>query len=758
MVTRVGVNPVGRPPSRERVELILSHLDQLPTLPAVAARLLAVTTSDESSVRDVVDIVESDSSLTAAILRMIRRADLGVRGDTITVVRAVASLGFTAVRNAVLSVQVCQSLTPAADDERAAATRTELWKHSLAVACAAEMLAGRLRGPRHDGAAFVCGLLHDVGKIALDACLPKSYVRVVERVDRRRECICDVERELFGLDHTVAGKRLLARWRLPQSIIECAWLHHQPPDSLPSSVTEPGLVRIVHLADDLVRRQRIGYSGYHHISDVDELAADLGLDANALSGVIEHLPERMAPFCALVGLEDLDGQRLYAASVAKANRELGIVNAELADANRHLQVRSACFEALGRFTSTLTRHDRIEDVCVAAAKSLRAMIDVDCALAIARGSSSKCFHIACFEAGESGSTTSFIDFGELQNAGEVEFMPALASTHGIIPAPDGYELIWQRCAVSAGSGPLWILPFRDGDTPVGAALFVAEEASVARFRSARDECGGLSAAMGLAVSSAKARLEAERMAEELLDLNRRCRAAEEELVRARSISMIAAMAAGAAHEMNNPLSIISGRAQMQLADCDDPELRRNLEIIIDHARRASGIVTDLMDFAKPKAPDPVSQPLTQVFDSLCQHWRAGSTLRDEQLAASVSDGAVTAYADPSQLREILDAVVANAIEATDPETARLLINSPSRASDETVRIVIEDNGAGMPRDVLEHALDPFFSHRPAGRGRGLGLSRAYRLVEINGGRLWLESTPNVGTTVTIELPARAPDA
>ena len=126
------------------------------------------------------------------------------------------------------------------------------------------------------------------------------------------------------------------------------------------------------------------------------------------------------------------------------------------------------------------------------------------------------------------------------------------------------------------------------------------------------------------------------------------------------------------------------------------------------------------------------------------------------MTASLADPELTVHADPSQLRQALDAVLANAVEATDGETARVQVNSPSRASDETVRIVVEDNGTGMTREVLQHAFDPFFSSRPAGRGRGLGLSRAYRLIEINGGRMWIDSTPQVGTTVTLELPARAP--
>ncbi len=126
------------------------------------------------------------------------------------------------------------------------------------------------------------------------------------------------------------------------------------------------------------------------------------------------------------------------------------------------------------------------------------------------------------------------------------------------------------------------------------------------------------------------------------------------------------------------------------------------------------------------------------------------------MTLSAADAEATVYADPDQLREILDAVITNAVEAGESETLRVQVNSPSRLTDETVRIVIEDNGVGMSPDVLDHAFDPFFSHRPAGRGRGLGLSRAYRLADINGGRLWIESTRNVGTTVTIELPARAP--
>jgi signal transduction histidine kinase len=218
--------------------------------------------------------------------------------------------------------------------------------------------------------------------------------------------------------------------------------------------------------------------------------------------------------------------------------------------------------------------------------------------------------------------------------------------------------------------------------------------------------------------------------------------------------MIAAMAAGAAHELNNPLSVISGRAQIELARCEDPARREGLQSIVDQTNKATGIVNELMSFAKPNAPEPVSLSLRELLDMRRQHCETAFGLAAGQLAVQLADPGAVVYADPIHVRDILDAVIKNAIEAGGAESVHVQINSPSRRSDETVRIVVEDDGPGMSREVMARALDPFFSHRPAGRGRGLGLSRAYRLAEINKGRLRIDSVPGHGTKVTIELPAR----
>jgi putative nucleotidyltransferase with HDIG domain len=738
----------------ERIELILSQLTALPTLPAVALRLMEVTTSSESSAKDVVRILESDPALTAALLRMVRRADLGIRSEVLSVERAVVLLGFRAVRNAVLSLQLYDLFATGDCDEQRKSTRTGLWRHSLAVACAAQLIAERIEAAPAEEA-FVCGLLHDIGKIAIDTCLPKSYARIVDRVERDRACICDVERGLLGFDHTVAGKRLLTHWRLPRAPLESAWLHHQSPDALPSSTRFPGHVRIVHLADSLVRRERIGFSGYPYHEPIEAQAEAVGLSPKAVENVVASLPERMNLFAEFLDLDTIGTPEVTAEALASANRELGRVNSILWENRQALKLRSVFLDALDRFTRSLTQTDRVADVCFAAADTVRKAIEVKRVLAFVLFPDSPCLQVGFAGGREEPARTSIVDWQEKDRAALAALVPARPED-GPVVAPEVCDSLWTRCFDWSPSGSLWMLPVVETDLTACGVLFDASEQDLHWLRRAGREWGALSKAFGLALVSARVRAQSERTNEELIDLNRRLREAQQGLVRARSISMIAAMAAGAAHELNSPLAVIAGRAQMLAVEAAEDEEKRALEIISEQAVRASSIVAELMAFAKPRPPEPVAQRLAEVLQTLRQHWQRGPALTERRIEVGLEEPDLTVHVDEAQLREILDGVIANAIEATPAQTGRLQINSTSRLSDDRVRLVIEDNGCGMSGDVLERAVDPFFSSRPAGRGRGLGLSRAYRLAELNGGRLWLESTPNVGTKVTIELPARPP--
>jgi excisionase family DNA binding protein len=314
--------------SPEHVEAILRRVDALPTLSPIATRVLQLSGSDESDLREIARLVQADPSLSAKLLALCRRSNLGL--NVTTVERAVVVLGLDAVRAAVLSISVFELMRATGDGPEpsggAGFDRRGLWMHSVAAACAAEMIAERLpAGPdRPEPAeAFVCGLLHDLGKIALDLIIPKSFARIVEVCDRQRADFARVARRVVGMDHHVVGKRLGEHWGLPLMIRDAMWLHGQSPEGLPG-LPHDGVLRLVIAGDRLAQRLRLGWSGEHEVgASPAALLAGAGLERPDVEGFTAELHERVERHALALGLMREDDPRLLARALASANEELG---------------------------------------------------------------------------------------------------------------------------------------------------------------------------------------------------------------------------------------------------------------------------------------------------------------------------------------------------------------------------------------------------------------------------------------------------
>ncbi|GIK16940.1 MAG: hypothetical protein BroJett003_19040 [Planctomycetota bacterium] len=738
----------GRSPVR--AEIILDYLNELPALPAVAVRVLETTASDASAASDVVRLIESDPALTTKVLRLLQRPGHGVRSGAATVERAVILLGFAQVRAAVLSVSIYDVFRGVdAGEAGSPALRADLWKHSVAVACASRLVAQQCRGPAaKPEEAFVAGLLHDVGKLALEACLPKAYQRVVDRAVKEHRPICDVEQDVLGVDHTVAARRLLTRWGLPREVVEAAWLHHLDPRSLPAALAAPTMVRIVHAADALVRQLRIGICAGPGPADVERRCEELGLTRDQARELSAAIPGEFEACASAFDLDAAPTDITLARALSEANAELGRVNSRLDEAHRATLRRGRCFEAFRHFAGLLHADDPIGTVAEKIAETAVLLFDSGRAAVFATIADPAV--AATWDKDRAGRSQ------RLSGVRAENGASRLGGSGGFRAAQPADIDLLRRIGGLEGPGEPVVLPLDHAGSEVGRVVLRLPDHALSAWNTAGRELEGLSLAWGLALSHAAGREQSERFQEALVEANRRVQSAQAELLHRKSLSMVSEMAAGAAHELNNPLAVIAGRAQMLSADSTDPATLRALEIIAEQAKRASGIVNELMSFAKPRQPMPVPIRLADFLEVLWKRWTEESSLTEDHFEVRLADTGVQVYADPAALQEVFNALLSNAVAAMKPETARLIINSPSAASDETVRIRIEDNGAGMDAEVLERAFDPFFSHRHAGRGRGMGLSRALRLIEIGRGKLSLESSPGVGTTVFIELPARAP--
>ncbi|MEA3366802.1 MAG: HDOD domain-containing protein, partial [Planctomycetota bacterium] len=185
---------------RRKIELLLEDLDQVPTLPGLAHHVLTVATAEQPNRRDLQMAVEVDPALAAKALKL--AVDLGRPADDLLSVDAV----FDAVPLPTLAADMLS--TQAADDDLLQGAQLPmLWRHTLAVAMAAQMTATRL-GTVSPETALLSGLLHDIGQIALRVLLPRAYRQVLEHVETSGEGLLEAERDLLGVDHTILGKRL----------------------------------------------------------------------------------------------------------------------------------------------------------------------------------------------------------------------------------------------------------------------------------------------------------------------------------------------------------------------------------------------------------------------------------------------------------------------------------------------------------------------------------------------------------------------
>jgi signal transduction histidine kinase len=219
-------------------------------------------------------------------------------------------------------------------------------------------------------------------------------------------------------------------------------------------------------------------------------------------------------------------------------------------------------------------------------------------------------------------------------------------------------------------------------------------------------------------------------------------------VRDAKLAALAELAAGAGHEINNPLAIISGNAQRLFRTEPEPDRGDALQSIIRQTERIAGIIRDLMQFARPTRPNPHRHAVAELLGAVQAEMAAFA----EEKGIRLELGRVGGFArcDFTQIKHALAALARNGIEAAGRDGWVRL--SSTEGDDEFVTLVVEDSGPGLSPAAREHAFDPFYCGRSAGRGRGLGLPTAWQFVRQNGGELRHETEQSGTTRFVLTVP------
>ncbi len=228
---------------------------------------------------------------------------------------------------------------------------------------------------------------------------------------------------------------------------------------------------------------------------------------------------------------------------------------------------------------------------------------------------------------------------------------------------------------------------------------------------------------------------------------------EQRLMESVKLAGVGTLAAGVAHEINNPLSIILGFAQTMLKDLPhENELYKDLRIVEQEANRCAKVVKDLLTFARPGRIEKSETNLVELIQtciSLLRHFiRKNEIAVEEQYSSELP----RLWIDSKKIQQVFINILLNAIEAM-PNGGRLKIGVDALPAEGTFRIDISDTGLGIPEDYRTKIFEPFFTTK-SNKGTGLGLSICRSIIKEHLGSIGVNSVVNQGTTVTINLPLK----
>lgn len=266
---------------------LLDQIERLPPLPAIVRRVLSVTESPTSTADDVAKVLGEDQTIAAKLLRVANSSFYGSSRQVTQISRAVMMMGLVGVRNLVLGIAARDAITAGAPPTP---EHTTLWRHSIAAAAAAELIARPVKY-RPAEEAFVAGLLHDIGQLAMVAFDPEAFATTFEKQESDLGFLT-IERSLFGLDHTEAGFHILSRWGLPPAICHAVQHHHEQETDPDEPLSQ--LLAIVVLADTIAHMMGFGFDvPIGKFKRAENAARIVNLGDQAMARVLDDLVNRI---------------------------------------------------------------------------------------------------------------------------------------------------------------------------------------------------------------------------------------------------------------------------------------------------------------------------------------------------------------------------------------------------------------------------------------------------------------------------------
>jgi PAS domain S-box-containing protein len=244
---------------------------------------------------------------------------------------------------------------------------------------------------------------------------------------------------------------------------------------------------------------------------------------------------------------------------------------------------------------------------------------------------------------------------------------------------------------------------------------------------------------------------------ERLAVEKKLQEAQAQLVQSEKLASLGRLAAGVAHEINNPLTsiLLFGNIMLERFEKDNPQAK-SLKYVLEDAERCRDIIRGLLAYSRQSSPSKTVFSVNSLVEESFNLIRDQKMFMNVQVIRDMSPDPVLINADKNQLSQVMVNLIINAIDAMENEgilTCRTFVDPKTSM----VCIELSDTGCGIPEANLSKVFDPFFTTKEPGKGTGLGLSMAYGIVNENRGRIFIKETGPKGTTFRLELPQAQPE-
>ncbi len=684
---------------------------RLPAMPQILLKLIELCQTDEAGMAELAKLIANDAGMTAKVLNVANSAAYHRGGRKVGLVQALTTLGSDMIKTLVISESVFQTFNgfphAGSTDLRA------FWKHALTTAVLAREIAKKMAYSGTEEA-YLAGLMHDVGRLALLAAAPNEYSLNFRALDDEK--LCEVEQLTLQISHAEAGAWLVERWNLDSFMADSILYHHEVGARLSSA--HP-LIRIIHLAESLGKHSP-------ELPLPTEAGALCAIGNDELLAIMSGAASQVKKAADYLGI-DLSGavEALAPAVYAPPAPSVDPSQQKLTNEMRNMALSAELAQSFARQKNDAQLLEVVR-------QNARIMFNLEDTLLFLVNSSGQA--LVSMSVGEQ--RQKLVDFSiSLTDGGGISQATLLRRVAFLGPERQQFGIAEDQLRRALGAECLVCVPIATNSKSLGvlvggiAAWRAADLKQNERFL---QSFGGQAAAALDAASAERGEMD-----------RRIASVRQEHQEESRRV----------VHEINNPLTIIKN----YLGVLDDKIARQEpisgeLSILNEEIDRVGNIMNEFAG-ATPR-PQTALTDVNRVVQDLVKLFRESRFLPPSvQINAKPASKPTEMDGSADLLKQILVNLIKNAIEAL-PKGGQIEIvnNGPTDRQGRVFHeLLVKDTGGGLPADVLANLFSPVRSTK-AGENRGIGLSIVHGLVKKLNGLISCQSSLT-GTTFQLLLPA-----